>query len=233
MTGVFTALLLALRQLGDPAVLRVLGKSVVVSLAAYAALAVAGWWGLDWLLAWAGLTEGKFTGAGDVRGLASLVLTLLGLWLGWRVVAMLVIQFFAEDVVRAVEQRHYPQAASAARDVPWQVELRRGLWAAGRALALNLLALPVALVLIVTGIGPALLFWAVNAVLLGREFHDMVWQRHAHAQAYSGLHPLSRGERWALGGVIAALLALPFVALLAPVLGAAAAAHLVHRKVEA
>ena len=34
----------------------------------------------------------------------------------------------------------------------------------------------------------------------------------------------------ALGGVVAALLMVPFANFLAPVLGAAAAAHLVHRK---
>ena len=224
MTFVFTSLLLALRQLAEPAVLRVLGKSVGVSVLLFAVLAAAGWWGLDALLATTGLAE-------DVRGLASLVLTALGLWLGWRIVAMLVIQFYAEDVVRAVEARHYPHAASAARDLPWAEQLRVSLGAAGRALGFYLLALPLAIVLLVTGIGPALLFWLVNAVLIGRELADMVWLRHA--RAHPGLVPVSKLERLALGGVIAALLAIPFVALLAPVLGAAAAAHLVHRKTAA
>lgn len=224
MTSVFTSLLLALRQLAEPAVLRVLARSVGVSLLLFAALAAAGWWGLDALLALTGLDE-------DVRGLASLVLTLLGLWLCWRLIAMLVIQFYAEDVVRAVEVRHYPQAASAARDLPWAAALRLSLASAGRALLFNLIALPFAIVLLVTGIGPALLFWLVNAVLIGRELADMVWVRHAHA--HPGLVPVGKLERLALGGVIAALLAIPFVALLAPVLGAAAAAHLVHRKIAA
>ncbi|MES2699347.1 MAG: EI24 domain-containing protein [Pseudomonadota bacterium] len=224
MTSVFTSLLLALRQLAEPAVLRVLARSVGVSLLLFAALAAAGWWGLDALLALTGLDE-------DVRGLASLVLTLLGLWLCWRLIAMLVIQFYAEDVVRAVEVRHYPHAASAARDLPWAAALRLSLASAGRALLFNLIALPFAIVLLVTGIGPALLFWLVNAVLIGRELADMVWVRHAHA--HPGLVPVGKLERLALGGVIAALLAIPFVALLAPVLGAAAAAHLVHRKIAA
>lgn len=228
MPAVLTSLLLGLRQLGDPQVLRVLGKSLAVSLLLFAVLAAALWWGLDGLLARAGLEEARLAGADDLRGLAALVLTVLALWLGWRIVAMLVIQFFAEDVVRAVERRHYPQAASAARDLPFARQLRLSLGAAGRALAFNLLALPLALVLVVTGIGPALVFWLVNALLIGRELADMVWLRHAHA--HPGLHPVGRGERFALGAVIAALFAVPFVALLAPVLGAAAAAHLVHRK---
>lgn len=232
MPSVLTSLLLGLRQLGDPQVLRVLAKSVLVSLLLFAVLAAGLWWGLDGLLEWAGFTEGRLAGAEGLRGLASLLLTLLALWLGWRIIAMLVIQFYAEDVVRAVERRHYPHAASAARDLPFGEQLRVSLGAAGRALLLNLLALPVALALVVTGIGPALVFWLVNALLIGRELADMVWLRHAHAhpQVPSGLHPVGKGERFALGAVIAALFALPFVALLAPVLGAAAAAHLVHRK---
>lgn len=232
MPPVLTSLLLALRQLGDGRVLRVLGKSLGVSLLLFALLAVTLWWGLDALLAWAGLDEQVLAGGGALRGLASLALTLLGLWLGWRIIAMAVIGFFAEDVVRAVEQRHYPQAASAARDLSFAQGLRASLVAAGRALLFNLLALPLALLLMATGIGPALLFWLVNALLVGRELADMVWQRHAHAHPrfQPGLHPVGQGERLVLGGAITLLLALPFVALLAPVLGAAAAAHLVHRK---
>lgn len=225
---VVTSLLLSLRRLGDPQVLRVLGKSILVSLLLFAVLAVALWWGLDGLLARAGLGDGLASGGEGLRGLASLLLTLLALWLGWRIVAMLVVQFYAEDVVRAVERRHYPQAASAARDLPFGTQMRVSLAAAGRALLFNLLALPVALVLVVTGVGPALLFWLVNALLIGRELADMVWLRHAHS--HPGLHPVGKGERLALGAVVTVLFALPFVALLAPVLGATAAAHLVHRK---
>ena len=91
----------------------------------------------------------------------------------------------------------------------------------------TLFALPFALVLLVTGIGTPLLFWFVNALLLGRELTEMVALRHsAHgktdATAVGGL------TRFCLGGVVAALLAIPFVNLLAPVIGAASATHLFH-----
>ena len=68
------------------------------------------------------------------------VTALAGLWLSWRIVAMLVIQFFAEDVVHAVEARHYPAAATAARDLTVAEQVQAGLGAAGRALLANLLA---------------------------------------------------------------------------------------------
>ena len=79
-----------------------------------------------------------------------------------------------------------------------------------------------------TGIGAALLFWLVNAVLVGRELQDMVWLRHRRDAADPA--PVGALERFLLGGAVAALLALPFVNLIAPLLGAAAATHLIHRK---
>ena len=228
MAAVLTSLLRAFGQLADPVVLRVLAKSLGVTVLVFLAVATAGWFAFDWLLASAGLADSRFAGAEGLRGAASLLLALAGLWLTWRIVAMAVIQFYAEDVVRAVEARHYPHAASAARDLAVAEQVKAGLGSAGRALLVNLIATPFALVLLVTGIGPALLFWAINAVLVGRELQDMVWLRHRHAA--DGLCPVSRGERLALGGVIAALLVVPFANFLAPVLGAAGAAHLVHRK---
>jgi CysZ protein len=231
MAAVFTSLVRALGQLADPAVLRVLAKSLGVTVLVFLVVATAGWFAFDWLLARAGLADSRFAGAEGLRGAASLLLALAGLWLVWRVVAMAVIQFYAEDVVRAVEARFYPQAASAARDLPLGEQVKAGLGSAGRATVFNLAALPFALLLLVTGIGPALLFWAVNALLVGRDLQDMVWLRHRHSGDSQGpaLCPVSRWERLALGGVVAALLVVPFANFIAPVLGAAGAAHLVHR----
>ena len=75
-------------------------------------------------------------------------------------------------------------------------------------------------------IGTALLFWAVNAWLLGRELMDMVWLRHQPSAATAP--PLGALTRLALGGIVAGMLLIPFANLLAPVIGAAAATHLVH-----
>lgn len=230
MRAVAISLLLALGQLADPKVLRILLKSLAVTLVLFAAVAVGGWFAIDGMLAWAGLGDALFAGAEPLRGLASLVLSLLGLWLAWRIVALAVIQFFADEVVQAVERRHYPGAALAARDLPVREQLSTSVAAAIRALAINLVALPFALLLLVTGVGAALLFWLVNAVLIGRELQDMVWLRHRRDRHDPA--PVGRAERFILGGTVAALLALPLVNFIAPILGAAAATHLIHRKDE-
>ncbi|HTN14948.1 MAG TPA: EI24 domain-containing protein [Sphingomonadaceae bacterium] len=226
MGAVFSAMLRALAQLTDPRILRLLAKTVGVSLILFVVLGWAGWIALDWLLAWAGLQDEAFTGASGVRGVVSFAITLIAGWVLWRVIAMGVISFYADEAVLAVEARYYPDAAARARDLPLKEQFTTSLAAMGRALIANLIVLPFALALLVTGVGTALLFWLVNAVLLGRELSDMVWLRHRHAEGAPT--PLTAGQRFMLGGATAALLAIPFANFLAPVLGAASAAHLVH-----
>ena len=227
MGALVTSLGLGLRQLLDGAVLRIVLKSVAVSIVLFLMVAGGGWFLLDWLLARGGFDDTLFTGGEAIRGVIAFLLALLGLWLVWRIVAMAVIQFFADEVVHAVEARHYPEAAGAARELPLPEQAGNALASAGRALLANLLALPFALVLLFTGVGTFALFLLVNAVVLGRELQDMVWLRHRHARGESA--PIGRIERFLLGGIVAAMLAVPFVNFLAPVLGAASATHLLHR----
>ena len=222
------AFALAFGQLAEPRVLRILAKSIAVTLLVFALLAAAGWWLADWALARAGLSDALGGDTAGLRGLLAAIGVIAAGLLLWRIVALAVLQLFADEVVLAVEARHYPGAAASARQLGWHEELSASLAGAGRAMAFNLLALPLALLLLVTGIGAPLVFWLVNSVLLGRELMDMVWLRHRPTRQ-SPL-PLRKGERFILGGVVTALLAVPFVNFLAPFLGAAAAAHLIHRK---
>ncbi|PKB13960.1 etoposide-induced protein 24 (EI24) [Novosphingobium kunmingense] len=222
------AFTLALGQMADPRVLRIWLKSLVATLAAFAVLGLVGWWLLDWGLARAGLSEANLAAPEGLRGLIAALGVILGGIVLWRVVALAVLQLFADEVVAAVEAQHYPAAAARARALGWHEELGQALRGAGRAIALNLLAAPVALLLLVTGIGAAAVFTLVNALLLGRELQDMVWLRHRPDRAAPP--PLRGYERFMLGLVVAALLLVPFVNFLAPFLGAAAAAHLIHRK---
>ncbi len=67
MPAVASSLLLALGQLADGRVIRILGKSLAVSLVLFAAAAWGGWYALDALLAWAGLGDESFAGAGTLR----------------------------------------------------------------------------------------------------------------------------------------------------------------------
>jgi len=216
-----SAFLRALSSLADRHLLPIWLKSLALTLLVFAVLAGAGWYGLSALIdrLWPN------DGLGDA--VAVLVVVLAG-WLLWRILALAVLQFFADEVVLAVESRDYPEMAARARKLGLHEEGLKAVAGAGRALLYNLLALPIALVLAVTGVGAPLVFLAVNAVLLGRELQDMVWLRHRPSP--DSPPPLSGVERLLLGGVIAVLLTVPVANFVAPFLGAACAVHLIHRK---
>lgn len=224
------ALLRAASQLNDPALLRVLAKSLALTFAIFAGLGAGLFLLVDMAMARAGIAP--INGASVVL---SILATLVAGWLLFRIVALAVIQFFADEVVQAVEQRHYPLAAQQARQLPFREDIRNGLRSAGRAALANLIAAPFAIALLFTAIGPAIVFLAVNAVLLGRELQELAWARHrapAESRPGSGKdaqQPLSASTRLALGAAVAAMLAVPFLNLLAPILGAAASTHLVQR----
>lgn len=218
--GIPHAFALAIAQLGDRRIVGVLMKSMGLTVLIVAILAAAAWRGA------ALLAERYVAGSGELGGLAGLLLALIGGWLLFRVIALAVLQFFADDVVRAVEARHYPGEAANARRLPLSEEAGNAIRGTARAVLVNLVALPVGLVLLVTGIGTPIWFWAVNAWLLGRELQDMAWLRHRPSQ--DAAPPLSGLTRFALGGIVAGMLLVPFANLLAPVVGAAMATHLVH-----
>lgn len=228
MSRLPTALALAFAQLGDRAILKVLGKAALVTLAIFVIAGLALWWALDAVIeAWI-IANLPADYSNTVAGIVAASVGLAGAWLLFRIVALGVLQFFADDVVLAVEARHYPAAAENARYLPFREDLRNAIGGAARAIVANLVALPFALLLLVTGVGPALLLWAVNAWLLGRELEDMAWLRHRHQR--DARSPVGAGTRFLLGGIVAAMLLVPFVNFVAPVLGAAAATHLVHRR---
>lgn len=221
MTSLPRALALSVGQLGDPAIFKVLGKSLAVTLAIFVLLGWGASFAFDAALQRLGLEEDSGLGT-----LLAVLAALIAGWLLFRLVALAVLQFFVEDVVRAVEARHYP-AAAAVPELSFGRALRSSFRSTARALLVNLAISPVALVLLFTGVGPALVFWLANALLLGRELQDMVWLRHR--QAADQTAPIGGPTRFVLGGLVAALLAVPFLNFFAPVLGAASATHLVHR----
>lgn len=223
MSSVPAALAKAFGQLADRAVVAVLAKTVTLTLALFGAMGA----GLYLALAAAGERYGV-----DERwaGLAAVLLVPVAMWLLFRIVALAVLQFFADEVVAAVEARHYPALATQAKALPFRRDLANSVKGLMRALGYNLLALPVAAVLAFTAIGPAVVFLLVNAVLLGRELTDMAWLRH-HQGDERG-NPVPRTERVVMGAAVAGLMVVPVVNLVAPVIGAAAGAHLVLRRLE-
>ncbi|MEM6827334.1 MAG: EI24 domain-containing protein [Pseudomonadota bacterium] len=228
MTLVFSAFLKAFGQFFDPRMQRVLVKTLLVTLLIFVTLAGALWFAIAQGLEWALIPFLPEDYEGAAAAVATILISLILFWLLFRVVALAVLQFFADEVVAAVEAHHYPDAAERATPLPLQVEIALSLRGAARALVFNGLALPVALFLMITAIGPALVFLFVNAVLLGRELTDMAWLRHCEGDVKG--NPVPRLERFALGAGVAGLMMVPFVNLVAPLIGAVAGTHVVQTR---
>jgi CysZ protein len=223
------AFFLALDDLGDGRVLRILGRSLVATLLIFVAL--------GFLLAWAmhGADPCSWwfeedncpLGSGE-SGFGAFLLTAVGLWFLFPAVAIGVISAYMDSIVAAVEARRYPKALASARSLGWARGALLGLRSSLRVLVYNLVALPFYILLLVTGVGTVVLFVAVNGIAFGRDLGEMVAARHLDRGATREWLRSTRTDRPVMGVIVTGVFLLPVVNLLAPVLGAAMATHLFH-----
>jgi CysZ protein len=209
------ALILSIRQLSDAAIRRVLVRCVLLALATFALLVAGVGLGLNALdptgIAWLD---------GTLAVLASLGAVVLA-WLLFPIVFTVSLGLFADEVILAVERRYYPDLPPAPG-----MGLAQSTWGAIRfavvALALNLLVLPLYLV---PGAN-AILYLALNGYLLGREYFEQVSQRRLDWRAVAQLRRAARARLWWAGVWIAALLTVPVLNLIAPVIATCFMVHL-------
>lgn len=219
LDDVISALLLAFRQLPDPAIRNVLIQSVLAAIAVFALLTGAvifavgmlgltgvGW--VDWLM-------GAFSG----------LLSLTGAWLFFPVVVIALTSLFGDRVAAAVEARHYPDLP-APRAIPLAEELRGALALLGKGLVLNLAILP--LYLLSGPIAP-FLFYAANGYLLGRDYFQSIALRRLPLAGVQAVAGQERMGIWGAGIVLAFLGTVPFINLLVPILATAFMIHLFER----
>jgi CysZ protein len=224
---ILSAFFRALGQLGDRRFRRVLFLGALLALALLFAV-YAGFLQLVWWLTPESIElpfVGPVTGVETLLGWASLFL-MIGLSVFLMVpVASAFTGLFLEDVVDAVEDRHYPGLAPA-RTQPLGEAILQSVNFLGLVIAVNVGALfvyPLA--------GPAipLVFWGVNGFLLGREYFTMVAQRRLPKPALADLRRRNSGRLWLAGTLMAVPLSVPVLNLLVPVLGVAVFTHLFHR----
>lgn len=216
---ILRAFTLSLQQLNDRRTFRLMALVAALTLASFMLFGVLLWFAVEqWVL------PRSFAGADGWGALIALGVTLLAGFFLFRAVSMAVMGLFSDSVVESVEEDHYPAAAVNAVPVGFAKGLRMGLRSARRAIGWNLLAAPLYLVLLVTGVGTFVLVLTVNMLLLGRDLEDMVLARHP------GMVPLAAHERNLMGLVVATLFLIPVVNLLAPVVGAAMAVHMLHNR---
>ncbi len=220
------AFFLSVTQLGDRTFLKVLAKSLTVTLILLLGVGALMAWGAGWA-ARDGFALGE--GAGALAAVAATLLAVALAWLLFRAIAIAVVGLFADEVVEAVEARHYPDALAGARPVPFVRSAAMGTRSVLRTLGINLLCVPLYLLLLPTGVGTPIALFVVNGWLLGRDLFDMVAARHlSRAEMHSERHA-TRTRRFLLGLAGTGLLMIPFVNFVAPLIGAAMATHQFHR----
>lgn len=164
--------------------------------------------------------------------ISAIVLTLLGAWFIFLAVAITVMTGFADRIAAAVEELHYPNAAARARPIGIARGSIMGLKSAARLIAFNLLAMPFYLLLLVTGVGPFLLFVIVNGIAFGRDLGSLAAARHGDRMSRRAWLKQTRAQQHLIGVVVSVLFLVPFANLLAPIIGTAAAIHLFNRSFE-
>lgn len=193
-------------------------RSVAWACLVFAAL----WWLLAVLLHhWLAQTHWVEVLAAFLGAFAAPVLT----WLLFPSVVVMILGLYAEAIIEAVERRHYPNLAT-----PPPSRQMANLWSGIRlallGLVLNIVALP--FYLLFPGLN-LVLFLGLNGYLLGREYFDVVALRRVDWRGTQRLWREHRLRFILTGVVVAGLFALPVVNLVAPIIGLAAAVHLVER----
>lgn len=215
----FTAFSRAMGQLGDPRVRRVLWISLAATIIVYGLLIG----GVSWLMFGTNILTGLPGWEAVIDWAAVVIVPIVALFL-FPAVITAVLGFFLEDVADAVEDKWYPELPA-----PRDVSVGEALWAAGRfalvAVGLNLLILPLYLFPVLGQVA----FYAVNGYLIGREYFELVMLRRLTGEQVTALRKVHGVRLWMTGALTAFLLTIPFVNIIAPVLGTAAMVHIARR----
>jgi CysZ protein len=211
---VFKALSLAFGQLGDPRIQKVIGISVGLALAIFVGLVALTWYLVG---AFSGL-DGWWGNAAQVLGTFA---TIVIAWFTFPMVAVATAALFSDQVIDAVMARYYPD-----RVMPHQVSLFAAILDGAKmavvALLANILILPFLFVPPVY----AALAYGLNGYLLGREYFEMPAFRRLSRPGARDIFRRYRGRFVLAGIVIAFLSTIPFLNLIAPVIGIAFMVHI-------
>ncbi|WP_375690350.1 EI24 domain-containing protein [Pseudooceanicola sp. LIPI14-2-Ac024] len=223
---IFGAFSLTLGQLDDPRFRRVLfigiGLTFALLIAVTAAfLLLVGWWMGP---------ETSLPLIGEVRWLDDFafwgsLLLMMGLSVFLMVpVASAMISFFLDDVAQAVEDKHYPELPPVGRQSVAEM-ITDTLSFLGVIVVVNLFALVLYIIFAPLAL---FIFWAVNGLLLGREYFTLAAMRRVGREEATRLRKRHMGTIWLAGVFMAMPLSVPLLNLVVPILGAAAFTHIFH-----
>lgn len=219
----------AISQLGDPVLRRVALIGIGGSATLFILLNLLIWWifssqvDLTTLDLWGWLEDLLNWIAGFVVGLSLLVVSAI-LFPG---VATIIVGFFLEEVVAAVEAKHYPNEPKARAQPVGEVVASTAKFALA-VVGLNLLCLPLYLILMFVPPFNLVLYYLLNGYLVSREYFELVALRRMDPTAARAMRQRSRGKVLMAGILLTFLLTIPIINFLTPVIATAFMVHVFH-----
>lgn len=145
------------------------------------------------------------------------------LGLVWGIFPLLIplfISFFVNQLSAIIESREYPESPQGS-DMPFWPEFAMDLRFSFYAIGLNLLILPFYLI---PGIN-LIIYYALNAHLLGKQYMMMVSRRHIADQPLQDLLEAEKTKRYIYGLIIVFFSTIPVLNLIAPIFATALMVH--------
>ncbi len=219
----------AISQLGDPVLRRVALIGIGGSAVVFILLNMFIWWifssqvDLASLDLWGWLEDLLNWVAGFVVGLSLLVVSSI-LFPG---VATIIVGFFLEEVVTAVEAKHYPNEPQPRAQPVGEVIASTAKFALA-VVILNLLCLPLYLILMFVPPFNLVLYYLLNGYLVSREYFELVALRQMDPMAARAMRQRSRGKVLLAGILLTFLLTIPIINFLTPVIATAFMVHVFH-----
>ena len=219
----------SISQLSDPLLRRVVIIGIGGSATIFVLLNLLIWWlfssqiDLATLNLWDWLEEVLNWMTGFVVALSLIIVSAI-LFPG---VATIIIGLFLDDVVAAVEAKHYPNQPPA-RPQPVSELVASTTKFALTIVGLNLLCLPIYLILMFVPPFNLVLYYLLNGYLISREYFELVAFRRMDPMAAREMMRRSRGRILLSGILLTFLLTLPIINFLTPVIGTAFMVHVFH-----
>ena len=211
----FTIFARAARNLFLPGIL----KLFLLCLLAY----VGGWMVLTWIIAYliaayAGISGSEGFLLHVISGLGGTVLA----WFLFPLLYPLLVNFFDDYMADVIEREDYPGLPPARP--PFWPTLLEDIWFTVKAIALNVLCLPLYLIPVLG----LMLYYGLNGYLLGMQFFRMMAGRRVSAAEAAEMERRGRRTILIAGAAISFCSTIPVLNLAAPLLGVAAMLHLFH-----
>lgn len=219
----------SIAQISDPVLRRVALIGIIGSAITFILLSTMVWWifsaqvDLSSLSLWGWLEDVLDWVAGFVVGLTLIIVSAV-LFPG---VATIIVGFFLEDVVAAVEKKHFPTEPPA-RPQPVSEVVASTARFALMVIGLNLLCLPLYLILMFVPPFNLVLYYLLNGYLVGREYFELVALRRMDPIAATHMRKRSRGRVLMAGILLTFLLTIPIINFLTPVIATAFMVHVFH-----